>query len=65
MRAARAGCSAANSADSGAAQPTMPPWATIISIVAALKAGAYDYLTKPVDLKQFRAVVAAAPEGDD
>jgi two-component system response regulator PilR (NtrC family) len=27
--------------------------------VAALKAGAYDYLTKPVDLKQFRAVVAA------
>ena len=28
--------------------------------VAALKAGAYDYLTKPVDLKQFRAVVAAA-----
>jgi two-component system response regulator PilR (NtrC family) len=28
--------------------------------VQALKAGAYDYLTKPVDLKQFRAVVAAA-----
>jgi two-component system response regulator PilR (NtrC family) len=28
--------------------------------VRALKAGAYDYLTKPVDLKQFRAVVAAA-----
>jgi two-component system response regulator PilR (NtrC family) len=28
--------------------------------VEALKAGAYDYLTKPVDLKQFRAVVAAA-----
>src|SRR3954470_20999400 len=26
----------------------------------ALKAGAYDYLTKPVDLKQFRAVVASA-----
>jgi two-component system response regulator PilR (NtrC family) len=36
--------------------------------VAALKAGAYDYLTKPVDLKQFRAVVAAgldATEGDE
>ncbi|NDY93059.1 sigma-54-dependent transcriptional regulator [Ideonella livida] len=28
--------------------------------VEALKAGAFDYLTKPVDLKQFRAVVAAA-----
>ncbi len=28
--------------------------------VEALKAGAYDYLTKPVDLKQFRAVVSAA-----
>ncbi|MCB1998869.1 MAG: response regulator, partial [Rhodoferax sp.] len=25
--------------------------------VEALKAGAYDYLTKPVDLRQFRAVV--------
>jgi two-component system, NtrC family, response regulator PilR len=28
--------------------------------VSALKAGAYDYLTKPVDLKLFRAVVASA-----
>ena len=28
--------------------------------VEALQAGAYDYLTKPVDLKQFRAVVASA-----
>jgi two-component system response regulator PilR (NtrC family) len=28
--------------------------------VESLKAGAFDYLTKPVDLKQFRAVVAAA-----
>lgn len=28
--------------------------------VEALKAGAFDYLTKPVDLRQFRAVVAAA-----
>jgi two-component system, NtrC family, response regulator PilR len=28
--------------------------------VEALKAGAYDYLSKPVDLKQFRAAVASA-----
>ena len=28
--------------------------------VDALRAGAYDYLTKPVDLKQFRGVVASA-----
>jgi two-component system response regulator PilR (NtrC family) len=28
--------------------------------VEALKAGAYDYLTKPVDLRQFRAIVASA-----
>jgi two-component system, NtrC family, response regulator PilR len=28
--------------------------------VEALKSGAYDYLTKPVDLRQFRAVVASA-----
>jgi len=28
--------------------------------VEALKAGAYDYLTKPVDLRQFRTVVASA-----
>lgn len=28
--------------------------------VEALKAGAYDYLTKPVDLKQFRNVIASA-----
>jgi two-component system response regulator PilR (NtrC family) len=31
--------------------------------VESLKAGAFDYLTKPVDLKQFRAVVAAALQG--
>ena len=31
--------------------------------VESLKAGAFDYLTKPVDLKQFRAVVAAAVRG--
>ncbi|MDV6321447.1 hypothetical protein RVY79_20850, partial [Chromohalobacter sp. HP20-39] len=28
--------------------------------VEALKAGAYDYLTKPVDLRQFRLVVGSA-----
>ena len=28
--------------------------------VEALKCGAYDYLTKPVDLRQFRSVVASA-----
>jgi two-component system, NtrC family, response regulator PilR len=40
--------------------------------VEALKAGAFDYLTKPVDLRQFRSVVAsalgrapAAPPGRD
>ena len=32
--------------------------------VQALKAGAYDYLTKPVDLKQFRSVVASALGGE-
>ena len=32
--------------------------------VSALKSGAYDYLTKPVDLKQFRSVVAAAVAAD-
>ena len=31
--------------------------------VDALKAGAFDYLTKPVDLKQFRGVVASAIQG--
>ncbi len=31
--------------------------------VDSLKAGAFDYLTKPVDLKQFRAVVASAIQG--
>ncbi|HET8694611.1 MAG TPA: sigma-54 dependent transcriptional regulator [Aquabacterium sp.] len=31
--------------------------------VTALKAGAYDYLTKPVDLKQFRSVVLSAISG--
>ena len=31
--------------------------------VAALREGAFDYLTKPVDLKQFRQVVASAGQG--
>jgi len=33
------------------------------SAVEALKQGAFDYLTKPVDLKQFRTVVATALNG--
>ncbi len=33
--------------------------------VEALKAGAFDYLTKPVDLRQFRVVVASAVAGAD
>ena len=32
--------------------------------VESLKAGAFDYLTKPVDLAQFRRVVASALQGD-
>ncbi|MBK7004728.1 MAG: sigma-54-dependent Fis family transcriptional regulator [Burkholderiales bacterium] len=31
--------------------------------VESLKAGAFDYLTKPVDLKQFRAAIASAVQG--
>ena len=31
--------------------------------VESLKAGAFDYLTKPVDIKQLRAVVASAVQG--
>lgn len=31
--------------------------------VEALRAGAFDYLTKPVDLRQFRTAVAAALQG--
>lgn len=33
---------------------------TAYGAVEALKAGAFDYLTKPVDLKQFRSAVASA-----
>ena len=38
----------------------MTAYGSAENAVEALKAGAFDYLTKPVDLKQFRAVVAAA-----
>lgn len=31
--------------------------------VESLKAGAFDYLTKPVDLKQFRTVISSAIQG--
>jgi two-component system response regulator PilR (NtrC family) len=31
--------------------------------VESLKTGAFDYLTKPVDIRQFRAVVASAVQG--
>ena len=33
--------------------------------VEALKCGAFDYLTKPIDLKQFRGVVSAALQAPD
>jgi two-component system response regulator PilR (NtrC family) len=38
----------------------MTAYGSAENAVEALKAGAFDYLTKPVDLKQFRNVVAAA-----
>ena len=38
----------------------MTAYGSAENAVEALKAGAFDYLTKPVDLKQFRSVVAAA-----
>ncbi|GAC1601848.1 MAG: two-component system response regulator PilR [Ramlibacter sp.] len=38
----------------------MTAYGSAENAVDALKAGAFDYLTKPVDLKQFRSVVAAA-----
>src|SRR4029453_550732 len=38
----------------------MTPSGSAENAVEALKAGAFDYLTKPVDLKQFRSVVASA-----
>ncbi|HSW20062.1 MAG TPA: sigma-54 dependent transcriptional regulator [Ramlibacter sp.] len=38
----------------------MTAYGSAENAVEALKAGAFDYLTKPVDLKQFRGVVASA-----
>ena len=38
----------------------MTAYGSAENAVEALKAGAFDYLTKPVDLKQFRIVVASA-----
>lgn len=41
----------------------MTAYGSTENAVEALKAGAFDYLTKPVDLKQFRSVVASAVHG--
>jgi two-component system response regulator PilR (NtrC family) len=41
----------------------MTAYGSADNAVEALKAGAFDYLTKPVDLKQFRTVVASAVQG--
>ena len=38
----------------------MTAYGSAENAVEALRAGAFDYLTKPVDLKQFRSVVASA-----
>lgn len=38
----------------------MTAYGSAENAVSSFKAGAFDYLTKPVDLKQFRAVVASA-----
>jgi two-component system response regulator PilR (NtrC family) len=38
----------------------MTAYGSAENAVEALKAGAFDYLTKPADLKQFRSVVASA-----
>ena len=43
----------------------MTAYGSAENAVEALRAGAFDYLTKPVDLKQFRAVVASAVQGAD
>jgi len=40
----------------------MTAYGTVESAVEAMKQGAYDYLTKPVDLKRLRAVVERAIE---
>ena len=38
----------------------MTAYGSAENAVESLKAGAFDYLTKPVDLKQFRSIVASA-----
>jgi two-component system, NtrC family, response regulator PilR len=42
----------------------MTAYGSAENAVESLKAGAFDYLTKPVDLKQFRTVVASAIQGN-
>lgn len=42
----------------------MTAYGSADNAVEALRCGAFDYLTKPVDLKQFRAVVASAVQGE-
>lgn len=41
----------------------MTAYGSAENAVEALRAGAFDYMTKPVDLKQFRSVVASAIQG--
>ncbi len=41
----------------------MTAYGSAENAVEALRSGAFDYLTKPVDLKQFRMVVASAAQG--
>ena len=41
----------------------MTAYGSAENAVEALRAGAFDYMTKPVDLKQFRSVVASAVQG--
>jgi two-component system, NtrC family, response regulator PilR len=43
----------------------MTAYGSAENAVEALKAGAFDYLTKPVDLRQFRTVVASAIQETD
>ncbi|MBS0403600.1 MAG: sigma-54-dependent Fis family transcriptional regulator, partial [Proteobacteria bacterium] len=43
----------------------MTAYGSAENAVEALRSGAFDYLTKPVDLKQFRSVVASAIQGAD
>lgn len=43
----------------------MTAYGSAENAVEALRSGAFDYLTKPVDLKQFRSVVASAVRGVD